>query len=243
MLRAAIVDVGGTLWPNQLGVTPSDETVLECLARVVPSCEPVDTLSRLRAALREDDTSIEQRTHTIMAGVLAALGAECADADVRAIRSSMSVPVSAGLTLFPGADELLQQIRGLDLRCVVLSNVGVRGAAEYWSDFADLGVAHLVDAVVTSLEVGFRKPHPAMFAAAIEAAGCPPEECVMLGDSEVNDIAPAVALGMRAVRVAIEEPPPASSAAHVVVTDLPQARAIVTEWAQSGTSRRASLQI
>jgi HAD superfamily hydrolase (TIGR01549 family) len=111
-------------------------------------------------------------------------------------------------------ESLACQVGGL--RCIVLSNVQVRGAAEYWRDFNDLDVAHLIDAIVTSLEVGFRKPHPAMFDAGVQRAGT----CVMIGDSEVKDIQPAVGLGMPAIRVAIEVPPPASSAAHAVVTSL-----------------------
>ncbi len=45
--------------------------------------------------------------------------------------------------------ELLASFRRLALRCVIVSNVQVRGAIEYQRDFADLGIAHLVDAVVT----------------------------------------------------------------------------------------------
>jgi HAD superfamily hydrolase (TIGR01662 family) len=107
-----------------------------------------------------------------------------------------------------GAVDFLQMIRDHGICCVVLSNVQVRGAAEYWSDFHDLGVAHLIDAVVTSLEVGYRKPHVAMFKAALREADCEADECVMVGDSEVKDIEPALALGMRAIRVTIEAPAP-----------------------------------
>ena len=112
----------------------------------------------------------------------------------------------------------------------MLSNVQVRGAPEYWRDFADLGVQHLIDSVVTSLDVGFRKPHRAMFDAALREAGCPAAECVMLGNSEHQDIRPALELGMRTILVAIEQPPPATTAAHAVVTSLSQAGLFLAEW-------------
>jgi predicted HAD superfamily phosphohydrolase YqeG len=51
-----------------------------------------------------------------------------------------------------------------------------------------------------------------MFAAALRAARCRPSECVVVGDSEHNDIVPAIARGMRAIRVAIEEPGPKETA-------------------------------
>jgi FMN phosphatase YigB (HAD superfamily) len=109
---------------------------------------------------------------------------------------------------------LLESICELGMRCAVLSNVQARGADEYWGDFADLGIAHLIDAVVTSHEVGFRKPHPAMFQAGLTAASCLPDECVMVGDSELKDIEPTRRLGMRAIRVGIEVPPSAATYAH-----------------------------
>jgi FMN phosphatase YigB (HAD superfamily) len=84
--------------------------------------------------------------------------------------------------------------------------------------------------VVTSLDVGFRKPHAAMFQAAAEAAGCHPSACVMVGNSEVNDVLPASRLSMRTIRVAIEEPAPAESAADAIATSLDEVRAILQTW-------------
>jgi FMN phosphatase YigB (HAD superfamily) len=120
---------------------------------------------------------------------------------------------------------------------VVVSNVQVRGAAEYWTDFADLGVAHLLDVVITSLDVGFRKPHPVLFEAAIAAAGCEPHECVMIGNSETKDIEPAAAFGMRTIRVAIGEPTREHSCAEALIGHLDQTRDILERWDAAGDVR------
>ena len=45
------------------------------------------------------------------------------------------------------------------------------------------------------------KPDPRIFETALEKAGCPPHEAVMIGDRLDNDVAPAKALGMKTVRV------------------------------------------
>jgi putative hydrolase of the HAD superfamily len=172
-----------------------------------------------------------QDTHAVVARVVQALGAACGVDDVVAIRRALCAPAVPGISLFPDARELLETIRDLGLHCVVLSNAQVRGSVEYWHDFADLGIAHLIHAVVTSLDVGFRKPHLAMFQAGLEAAACTPAECVMIGDSEVKDIQPAIRLGMRAIRVAIEEPPPAATCAQASVTSLRQVQFVLREWA------------
>jgi HAD superfamily hydrolase (TIGR01509 family) len=141
-------------------------------------------------------------------------------------------PAAQRIQLFPGTRELLLAQRQLGLRCVVLSNTTFRGTAEYWQDFRDFGVAELLDGVITSMDVGYRKPHPAIFEAAVAEAGCQPSACVMVGNSEQNDVEPAVALGMCAIRVAIEEPQLAHSAAHAVASSLEEVIAILRRWAE-----------
>jgi len=203
---------------------------LSQLGRLLPAIEPARSLAALRAAMRQDDTSLVQNTHAVLGRAIHRLGAECTDADLVAVRRALCAPASPAVSLFAGAADFLEGLRALGLRCVVVSNVQVRGSQEYWQDFADLGVTHVVDAVVTSLDVGYRKPHPAIFEAAIREAGCPAAACIMVGDSEIKDIQPAVALGMRAICVAIEQPPPPNSAAHAVVTNLAEAHTIIAEW-------------
>lgn len=230
MLRAVLMDVGGTLWPDRLTGQLSDEHSLARLAALVPELDAAQCLDALRQALRGHDHSPVQDTHAVLARALQTLGADCEVHQVVAIRRAICAPALPGIALFPDARVLLETIRELCMRCVVLSNVQVRGADEYWRDFADLGIAHLIDSVVTSLDVGFRKPHPAMFQAGLAAASCSPAECVMVGDSELKDIEPARRLGMRAIRVAIEEPPSAETCAHATATSLRQVQSILREW-------------
>jgi FMN phosphatase YigB (HAD superfamily) len=51
------------------------------------------------------------------------------------------------------------------------------------------------------------------FEHALARAGCPAQDCVMVGDSEANDIAPSHARGMVTIGVYIEEPRPATTVA------------------------------
>jgi FMN phosphatase YigB (HAD superfamily) len=87
------------------------------------------------------------------------------------------VPAISSQRPYPGTFELLRDLKTRELRCVIVSNVEVRGAAEYQHDFGDFGISPMPDAVVTSLEVGFRKPHRTIFDVAITAAGYAPDEC------------------------------------------------------------------
>lgn len=232
MLSAVLLDVGGTLWPDGLGAPLSPAPILEQLAALLPDIDPADALAYLRAALRDDDASLVQDTHGALHRTLGRLyPGKTLNTDPVAIRRALCQPASAGIQLFTGAVELLACIRTLGLRCVIVSNVQVRGATEYWRDFADLGVADRIHAVVTSLDVGYRKPHPAIFEAALRAANCDAECCVMIGNSEVKDILPAIAMGMRAIRVAIEEPLPQSTAAQAAAGNLTEVGEILRRWA------------
>ncbi|HSI02697.1 MAG TPA: HAD family hydrolase [Reyranella sp.] len=62
------------------------------------------------------------------------------------------------------------------------------------------GVGDLFDHQGLSGATGWRKPDPRAFTTAAEALGVTPAECIMIGDRIDNDIAPAKALGMAAIR-------------------------------------------
>lgn len=69
------------------------------------------------------------------------------------------------------------------------------------------GVRDLVDAYTSSESVGRTKPDPAMFEAALEAAGVAPEQAVMVGDRYDHDVAGAARLGLTTVAYGTEDGP------------------------------------
>jgi FMN phosphatase YigB (HAD superfamily) len=139
---------------------------------------------------------------------------------VARIRRAMALPVADRLKPLPGAVELLSDIHTLGLRTVIASNTYWRDAESYWEDFRLLGMADHVDAIVTSVDAGHLKPHPAVFEMAMRAGGAPADRCVVIGNKESNDIEPALTLGMRAILVHPDDPIPISSRAHAVAPDL-----------------------
>jgi HAD superfamily hydrolase (TIGR01509 family) len=126
--------------------------------------------------------------------------------------------------------EFLETLKSLELRIVVFSNATFRSSAGYLRDFRSFSANGLIDGVISSVDIGFRKPSDQMFATALRAARCRPSECVVVGDSEQNDIVPAIARGMRTIRVAIEEPGPKETAANAVATSLHEAAQILSSW-------------
>src|SRR5215467_5540916 len=206
-LGAALVDIGGTLWPNSWPVRATDgEGRLSRLRVVLPALNP-DQAVRLCDDLI--NKSRDMNGGTVMVPELIRIDADhlvtmClndhrvpAEAEtVMAVRRAMAIPIDGQFQPLPGALELLEAIRDLGLRCVVASNTYWRDANSYWDDFRLLGWADHVDAVVTSVDAGHLKPHPAVFELAMQAAGVPAEQCVVIGNKEVNDVEPALALGM-----------------------------------------------
>jgi putative hydrolase of the HAD superfamily len=96
---------------------------------------------------------------------------------------------------FPDAPATLRALRERGLRLVVASNwdCSLPGVLER------VGLAALLDGVVTSAAVGAGKPDPALFSAALEVAGCDAPAAVHVGDSLENDVAGARAAGIEPV--------------------------------------------
>ncbi len=229
MLEAALVDVGGTLWPNSWPLRQTDgEGRLHRVRAALPNLtserstylvDDLITSSRDAGVL---DTPIRSRVDadTLVAECLSRHGVGTDAETIAKVRRAMAVPVAGRLLPLPGAIELLAVIHSLGMRCVIASNTYWRDAESYWEDFRLLGMAQHVDAIVTSVDAGHLKPHPAVFELAIRAAGAPPERCVVIGNNEDHDVIPALALGMRAILVHPDDPAPASSRAHAVSPDL-----------------------
>ena len=232
-LRAALLDVGGTLWPDRSATAPPPEATVARLADVLGGVDAA-LLERLRVALGEAVTAFSaqlvQDTEGLVTRVAAGLGLELDAATALGVRRAMNPPADRRVTTFEGAAGLLRDLRALGLRIVVVSNAYWRDADAYRCDFATLGVGDLIDAVVSSVDLRRRKPDPAMFAAGVAAAGCEARECVMVGNIEEKDVLPALVVGMRTVRVTHGAERPPRSAADASVTSLPAVAAVVRGW-------------
>lgn len=137
-------------------------------------------------------------------------------ADLRE-RSALAMTAAAGVQLEPAAAvealmnairfqayedaaPALMELRERGARLVVVSNWD-------WSltdVLGGLGLLPLLDAVITSAEVGAAKPDPAIFEAALAAARCEPADAVHVGDSADNDVQGARRAGIRGLLLARE---------------------------------------
>jgi FMN phosphatase YigB (HAD superfamily) len=214
--RALLVDAGGTLFPDAPPEAPElREARVRRLEAVLPELGhggAARLLDELQAMMRARSTDLEQRTDADVAAVLAAAAPGLA-ARATDVRRALGRPTGHEHPPFSGHRGLLLAAGELGLRRVLVSNTGWLSDDD-WREWrlAALGLTGLLEGIVTSYSLGRRKPDRAMFDRATAIAGCPPEACVFIGDREDKDVVPAMALGMTAVRVAIQHPPSATRA-------------------------------
>ena len=238
--RAFLVDAGGTLFPDRLADRPAVREVREQrLAGVLPGLDRsriARLLDELKADARAGEDRLEQRTEAEIAARLSALDGSF-DALVPDVRRALTQPTGHEPDPFPGHRDLLLTAGRLGLRRVLVTNTAWISEVDWWRwRMERLGLVGLLDGVVTSYDVGWRKPHRAMFERALELAGCAAQECVFIGDNERKDVEPALALGMTVIRVAIQEPP-APTRAHRLVTSLPKASRVLRSLCETGPAR------
>jgi len=153
------------------------------------------------------------------------------DIDIDRLRVAVVIPLDLVSTLVPGAPEALRWCKSQGLRVVLVTNTLARGDAEVWEDWRRFGLADAIDGVVSSHNVGWQKPHRAIYDRALELAGARPEEAFMVGDRLDADILGAKNLGMRAIRRRTEhEQPKVDVEPDAVVADLTELPAAVAPW-------------
>jgi putative hydrolase of the HAD superfamily len=94
---------------------------------------------------------------------------------------------------------LLESLRRLGLRLGLVSNAFDPGWLLH-RDLQQLGLAQRLDFAVFSSEVGWRKPHPAIFERALSALGVEAASALFVGDRLYEDVRGAAEVGMTTVQ-------------------------------------------
>jgi len=104
---------------------------------------------------------------------------------------------AAPYRVFADVEPALAELRRGGARLAVVSNWDARLPRL----LAELGLARHFEAVVASEEVGCEKPHPALFAAALERLALPAGAVLHVGDRALEDVEGARAAGLHALRL------------------------------------------
>jgi HAD superfamily hydrolase (TIGR01509 family) len=212
--KAILFDIGSTLWsspPEDAGALAfcygrGREALLSCL-REVPDRE---TLARVVEGMFADweerwkaDASLvlQEPTSEFVARALASLGLQPPPEALALFTDAVletSVYTAKVEPAEPGMRETLETLceMGFSLACV--SNAFM-GAGVLDRILEERGLRPHCLFTVSSCEVGYRKPHPAIYEAALDRLGIAGSEAVFVGDRLDADVEGPAALGMRTV--------------------------------------------
>ena len=203
LLGAVLFDVGGTLLRGRPEVSPRALSLAQLTSRFGPrdwygSLLDADLLTEM---LVDDPTEpMRQRTlEAVRRWLESRQPTSDEPLDLDELRRVIVVPGSVSGELAPGAREALGSCRAHGLRTVLVSNTLWSASEDFQSDLGALGLEGLIDGVVTSHTVGYRKPHRAIFDAALAIAGVHARDAAMVGDEPYQDVFGAQRIGIRAV--------------------------------------------
>jgi putative hydrolase of the HAD superfamily len=189
MTRAVFLDALGTL----VRLEPPWE-------RIDPGAVEGIAPGEVRDAFRAEMGYYREHAHTGRdAASLAALRERCAELLGERLGRPIAVATMMDAIRFePYADaaSTLTDLHALGLPAVCVSNWD----CSLPEVLERVGLAAMLAGVVTSAGAGSRKPNPAIFAGALEIAGCAPAEAVHVGDSDEDDEA-ALAAGIPSLRL------------------------------------------
>ncbi len=105
-----------------------------------------------------------------------------------------------GVELYPDTIPVLTKLRDLGYRLGLLTN----SYMPMWMrdvELASYGLLDLLDTRVSSGDIGYLKPHPAIYEHTLDMMGVPADRTVFVGDRPANDIAGANRVGLISVLI------------------------------------------
>ncbi|HNO65160.1 MAG TPA: HAD family hydrolase [Tepidiformaceae bacterium] len=207
--RAVLFDIGDTLWHAADAPPPAKfrrlaaERAKAFLASIsMPVKDPAlvarvawDSLEGAMREARRTDRR-EPDYAAIARDALRARGVELSLEYAAALMEAIYVSgPEGGKAAYPGARELLDTLRSRGFKLGIITNRAF-GGERFRDDLKAAGLDIGWDANVVSVEVGYLKPHPAIFERALSDLGETGTRTVMVGNSLAEDIAGAQAFGM-----------------------------------------------
>jgi FMN phosphatase YigB (HAD superfamily) len=215
-IRCVLFDLGSTLWRR---VDQTAWTALEAAANLravaaVRALLPVEALpatgdEALGASLRMMvEASIKQQHHVspeeeplfaeVAMRAMHALGITRADLPLGGlVYEALRVRAANSRVLDPDALATLATLRARGFLLGIVTNRHY-GGTPFLADLEQMGLLDHIepDHVATSADVGYRKPHPAIYWRALDRLRVMPVEAAMVGDHIVADVYGARQLGL-----------------------------------------------
>jgi len=135
--------------------------------------------------------------------ILANLGINSLDGLAGRFIDAYYQPITAQITLLPGAEEILKKFGGVGLKIGLVSNT-IFPAEYHRREMKRFGIFDFFDFTIFSSEFGFRKPKKEIYFKALELANSQPRRTIFVGDRLVEDVGGPQAVGIRGVLKRVE---------------------------------------
>ena len=190
--------------------------------------------ARTRAAWEDARASLRApHLGAVLANSLVDLGVPPARVNARRLLEAYPWGAHPGAAVFPDALDVLPLLRRHGVRVGIVTNA----YQPMWlrdREIEHFGLLpHFPECRVSAADVGYLKPHPAIFEHALRLVGARPEQAVFVGDNPVADIAGAQAVGLQAVLRVTHPAPPMLSGLIVpdrAVNSLHELPDILDQW-------------
>ncbi len=195
--RWAFIDIGNVIWSDDAG----DRFTLENICGALAARGKLVSIADLEAAVARSVVSYAPSAWR------AAIW-DCTEGDSELYETVLAEVIGIWSELplaryrawtepFPGVASAIESLAEDGYSLALASNNTERALTR----LDDLGLLRFFSVREVSDTLGLAKPDTRFFLTLLDAAGCEPEQVVMIGDRPGNDIAPARLLGMKTVRV------------------------------------------
>lgn len=200
-LAAVLFDYGHTLVDIRWGestMVEGERVFLEALA--APGV-PLELFhEEVVALLQEAETAVVDHVEVdypaVLRGALARFGVTPPAADLAAAMRAQILSWNSVRHVHPDAHELLDALRARGLRIGYVSNT--YDPPEILREvMRDEGMEQRADAIVLSSELGYRKPSPRIYQAALREVDTPAAATLFVGDRVLEDVVGPAREGMR----------------------------------------------
>ena len=240
VIRAVIFDLGNTLitsppWFRVELHTLASETLAELARR--GQLPTTDGLAKEADRLYEEihgrnrTQSTEITASEVLAEIASLLELEVLPDAVDAALEAVYRACVPSVEPRDGAHETLAGLRDAGYRLAVLSNARY-GPFVPWA-LAAVALAPYLEAVVSSADVGWRKPSPEVFWLLLDRLGVPAHESVYVGDYYPYDMVGAKAAGMRTVWLRVPYSP-TGDGVDAEIDELAEVVPLLARWRQEG---------
>ncbi len=209
--RAILFDIGDTLWHSGGAPPPAQFRRLAArratsrlrhlgLSHPDPSLVARSAWVALEEAMRAARTTdlVEPDYGAVSQQALHELGLELTrDQAAELLEATYISGIEGGKAPFDDARSTLLELRRRGFLLGTVTNRAF-GGERFRTDLREAGLDIGWDAEAVSVEVGYLKPHPAIFLFALKQLDVAPSETLMVGNSLADDVAGAQQLGIAA---------------------------------------------